>query len=320
MDSEELNQNRALEGVEDGSPTLPSPGKPSGLISKIFLNSDGLRSGWRLVIFIGIIYFAFQIILIAAPRVFRLGAASLTPASMFGHEAVFFLVVLGAAALMAAFEKRSLTDYFLPWRAAFQSKFWWGAVWGFFGLSALLIAIRLDHGFFFGHVTLAWSKIPYDSIMWGLVFIVVGLTEEFTFRGYALYTLATGMGFWPAAILVSAVFGAVHLGNPGEDWTGALSAGLIGLLFCFTIRRTCTLWFAIGMHAMWDYAETFLYSVPNSGLIAKGHLLSSSFHGARWLTGGSVGPEGSAFVFVVIGILFLVINYIYPNARVPLNA
>jgi membrane protease YdiL (CAAX protease family) len=303
--------------VQDGSPVFSSPGKSPGFLSKIFFNPRGLRSGWRLLVFIGIVYFEFQIILIAVPRGARLATASLAPVSMLLREALFLLVVLVAAGIMAVFEKRSLADYFLPWRAAFQGRFWWGGAWGFLALSALLLVIRAGHGFFFGHVALAGSKIPYDAMIWALVFIVVGLTEEFTFRGYPLYTLSTGIGFWPAAILVSAAFGAVHLGNPGEDWAGAVAAGLIGLFFCFTVRRTGSLWFAVGLHGAWDYSETFLYSVPNSGLVAKGHLLSSSFHGARWLTGGSVGPEGSVFVFVVIGILFVVFNYMYPKARVP---
>src|SRR3989442_350419 len=120
--------------------------------------------------------------------------------------------------------------------------------------------------------------------------LLVGFSEEFLFRGYALYTLSTGIGFWPAAGLLSALFGAVHLHNPGESWIGGLSAGLIGLFFCFTVRRTGSLWFAIGLHAAWDYSESFVYSVPDSGAMVPGHLLNSSFHGPRWLTGGTVGP------------------------------
>ena len=38
----------------------------------------------------------------------------------------------------------------------------------------------------------------------------------------------------------------------------------------------------------------------DSGTMVQGHLLNPSFHGAAWLTGGTVGPEGSVLVFVVI--------------------
>jgi uncharacterized protein len=81
------------------------------------------------------------------------------------------------------------------------------------------------------------------------------------------------------------------------------------------LRRTGTLWFAVGMHASWDWGETFLYSVPDSGTIAPGHLLNSSFQGSAWLTGGSVGPEGSVLVFVLIGAMWVVFDRMYPARR-----
>jgi hypothetical protein len=55
--------------------------------------------------------------------------------------------------------------------------------------------------------------------------------------------------------------------------------------------------------------------VPDSGTTVTGHLLNSSFHGSRWLTGGSVGPEGSVFVFVVIALAWVVFDRVYPSAK-----
>lgn len=126
------------------------------------------------------------------------------------------------------------------------------------------------------------------------------------------------MGFWPAAIVLGIAFGAVHLGNQGEAIYGAVMAGLFGLVAAFSLLRTGSIWFAIGMHASWDWGETYLYSVPDSGLLAQGHLLNSSFHGPRWLTGGSVGPEGSAFVFLVLLIWAACIHFLFPERRLQL--
>ena len=72
------------------------------------------------------------------------------------------------------------------------------------------------------------------------------------------------------------------------------------MFFCFTLRRTGNLWFAIGWHAAFDFGETYVYSVPDSGFVMPGHLLAASLHGPRWLTGGTVGPEGSVVDFVVL--------------------
>jgi membrane protease YdiL (CAAX protease family) len=72
------------------------------------------------------------------------------------------------------------------------------------------------------------------------------------------------------------------------------------MFFCFTVYRTGNLWFAVGFHAFWDWGQTYLYSVPDSGTMAPGHLMRPVFHGQDWLTGGTVGPEASVFCFVVI--------------------
>ena len=66
------------------------------------------------------------------------------------------------------------------------------------------------------------------------------------------------------------------------------------------------------MHAGFDWTETFFYGVPDSGLLAQGHFLNSAFHGSPWLTGGSVGPEGSYIVFGVLVISAVAIHYMFP--------
>ncbi len=231
---------------------------------------------------------------------------------------MLLLAILVAAAVMGAIEKRSFRDYALPGRSAFGARFWWGVLWGGIAITGLLLLIRYYHGFSFGNLALNERRAVFVGGLWAAGFLVVGFFEEFLFRGYALSTLTTGMGFWLAAILLSLAFGAVHLANPGEDWQGGVAAALIGLFFCFTVRRTGSLWFAIGFHSMWDFSETFLYSVPDSGIVAPGHLLNSSFHGPVWLTGGAVGPEGSLFVFIIIANLFLVFHLLHRQSRFPI--
>ena len=78
-------------------------------------------------------------------------------------------------------------------------------------------------------------------------------------------------------MILSIAFGAIHLGNKNEAPTGAPAAGLIGLFFCLTMRRTGDLWFAVGFHASWDWGKTFLFSVPNSGIEMPGHVLVRAF-------------------------------------------
>jgi membrane protease YdiL (CAAX protease family) len=107
----------------------------------------------------------------------------------------------------------------------------------------------------------------------------------------------------------------VHLSNPGEGWVGAAGVVAIGLIFAFALRRTGNLWLVVGWHASFDFGETFLYSVPNSGIVFEGHLSNASLHGKTWLTGGTVGPEGSVFSFLTMGILALAIHLLFPAKK-----
>jgi hypothetical protein len=95
-----------------------------------------------------------------------------------------------------------------------------------------------------------------------------------------------------------------------------LSVGLFGLLWCFTLRRTGTLWFAVGFHAMSDYAYMVLFAQPNTGNNGRsltGHLLNVSYHGPDWLTGGPRGTEASALEFLVLTLLSLAFARVYPR-------
>ena len=126
---------------------------------------------------------------------------------------------------------------------------------------------------------------------------------------------AKGIGFWPAAILLSLLFGRVHLENPGEGLVGAAGVVTIALVFAFALRRTGNLWLVVGWHAAFDFGETFLFSVPNSGIVFDGHLSNASLHGANWLTGGTVGPEGSVFSFLTMGLLAIAVHFLFPAKK-----
>ncbi len=300
--------------ADRGGP-IPSPERAG--IAKLFLGPNGIRAGWRLLLYLIIAVVVGSVLARIARLLGAHPAKGFSPSAAVYGEGLPLLALLSAAAVMARIERRSFADYGLPGRGAFGTRFWQGVVWGFAALTLLLLLIRADHGFSFGGMALHGRPLAYYAFLWGVVFLLVGFFEEFLFRGYALYTLTTGMGFWPSALLLSAAFGAVHLGNAGESWIGGAAAGLIGLFFCFTVRRTGSLWFAIGLHAMWDYSESFIYSVPDSGAMVTGHLLNSSFHGPVWLTGGTVGPEGSWLVFAVIAAMFVVFDRLYRNVKFP---
>ena len=134
--------------------------------------------------------------------------------------------------------------------------------------------------------------IGYGSI-WLLDFLMVGAREELMYRGYLQATLTRAMGFWPGAILISILFGAGHIPNPGESIVGISGVMMRALFYCYLLRLTGSLWAGIGFHAAWNWAQSYLYGTPQSGHVMLGHLLSTNPVGAPVLSGGGVGPEGS---------------------------
>jgi membrane protease YdiL (CAAX protease family) len=308
------------ENSSSAPPPSPRTDRVETAIASIFVGPQGIRAGWRFLIFIAILLVCagfltvLWLVTILGPH--QMGAPgsrpALTATNTTVSEAIMVFSMFLAAFIMSKIEKRTMQEYGLPRHLAFGRLFWQGAAWGLIAITVTMALIGALHGFSLGEIGLSGRKLIGYALLWALAFLLTGFFEEFTFRGYSQFTLTTGMGFWPSAILLSCLFGAIHLGNHGEGWPGALSAGLIGLFFCFTLRRTGSIWFAVGLHATWDYGETFIYGVPDSGLVAPGHLFNSSFHGPRWLTGGSIGPEGSVLCFVVIALLFLIFHFAFP--------
>jgi membrane protease YdiL (CAAX protease family) len=285
--------------------TVPPPAGP-GIFQSQSLFFVVLRIGIYIAVSTGI-SFAMQWILAA----FSDGSLY-SPRNLVISEASSLTGAFAAAAAMSQLEGHSFADYGLPLRGTFGKLFWQGAFFGLAEITAVIGAISMLGSYHFGSLEIHGTGILRWAAFWAGFFILVGLYEEFAFRGYVQFTLAQAVRFWPAAIVLSVAFGLVHIANFGESKLGIVGVMLTGLLWCFTLRRTGSLWFAVGMHASFDFGETFLYSVPDSGYLFPGHLSNATLAGPSWLTGGSAGPEASVCDFVVLLILFSVFHRLYP--------
>src|SRR5882762_4595823 len=213
------------------------------MVSEIFLGESGLRAGWRLLIFLAVLIaclLGFREVVVHIPTVNRmvqpLREGRLVVSAAMIAEFQFVLSLLIAASVMSRIERRSLVDYGLPAGDAFGRYFWQGVAWGLLAVTCVMMLIFAVGGFSFGGLALHGRSLAGYAVGWAIVFLMVGFFEEFLFRGYLQFTLATAIGFWPSAILLSIVFGFVHLGSRAENWMGGVTAGLFGLFLCFTLR------------------------------------------------------------------------------------
>jgi membrane protease YdiL (CAAX protease family) len=289
------------------------------MFAAIFVTGGRMRAGWRALLFAvvaALLLVADDAVLrrlpATAPLFERAPAGSISVLVTLLSVGSTLILVLGLTALVARMERRSLACYGLPIDAAFRRPFRIGVLWGLALATLTIGATALLGGLSFGAPELSASGIVLYAIGWGVAFVLVGVAEELLFRGYALSALSAGIGFWPAAVVLAAAFGGLHLLNDGEGFLGALNVVCYALFASFTLQRTGNLWFAIGMHAAWDYAQSFLYGVPDSGMRAEGHLLQADLHGPSWLTGGTVGPEGSLLGFAALGLAFVVFARRFP--------
>src|SRR5580704_8378919 len=236
--------------TEPVTPTTPEPQPPSSGLRSIFRRPDGLRAGWGLAIYLVVFGTLVNVMLPAALRIGTPPSSTdLTPAMLFTQEIPAILATLIAVLVMWRIERLPLDSYGLPPRLAFGANFWRGALWGLVVIAGAVLAIAIGGGVSFNGFGIHGWNLLHQALLWAAGFFLVGLWEESFFRGYALATLADGIGFWPAASVLSALFGGIHLFNGGEAWTGVPQIFLISMLFCLTLRRTGSLWFAVGMHA-----------------------------------------------------------------------
>jgi uncharacterized protein len=312
-------------GSDAAPPLAPTP-PPEPERSKIFYGPNGLRAGWRMLIFllilgciVGAIRLAahYAAILSGAPPNKPAQQTTLTPGLVAIGEAVTFGLILFVSWIMALIERRKISHYGLPLRTPFPKNFWVGLLWGFLAISGVLFVMFLFHGFRITGIDTHGSALGLSALEWAVGFVMVGLSEEFMFRGYMQFTLTTGVGFWLATCVTCALFAYVHKGNPGESPFGLIQVAAFGIFSCIALQRTGNLWWPIGFHAAWDWGQTFFYGVPDSGLNASHNFLHAEFHGPKWLTGGSTGPEGSVLTLIALVIASLLVMRCYREVRYP---
>ncbi len=143
-----------------------------------------------------------------------------------------------------------------------------------------------------------------------VIFVVItaAMAEELAFRGYPFQRLIESVGKWPAVIIISGLFGSVHLSNPDASPMGFINTALVGALFCVAYLRTWRLWLPFGIHVGWNATLGLVLGLPVSGINEFAVVVRGSTRGAMWLTGGRYGIEAgiAGTVAIIVGFLALV--------------
>jgi len=288
----------------------------------IFAGPSGLRAGWRIAIFIliaGPLSFGLPWLVLRAGYVPSQG---FDPVDFLFSDGLGFLALIVASGVMARIERRKIREYGLPLSPGFPRRYFEGLLWGAGTVLIVAAGMAALGGLTVSGLARHGMTLVFSALLWAVTMTVLGLFEEYFFRGYLQHALGSGIGFWPAAVAISLFFGLLHyFTKPRETLVDATTITFIGLFVCWTLARTGDLWLAVGYHAAFDYVALVVLASPNTGMPqgerAVGHLLTTSFAGPAWLTGGACGLEASLLMFPVLALSFFLFSRRFPSRTAP---
>jgi membrane protease YdiL (CAAX protease family) len=294
-------------------------------IKWLFVGPDGLRHGWRFLIFLAATVLVVQ--LLEQPVIAFLEAklhvdrSALSAPSLILGDGFDLIAVLIVTGVFAFCERRRIDSYGLPTNEAFGGLFWNGVVAAFVVIAFVASGMLLTGGMRVHGIALRGTDLISSPFLWLVAMVFVGVTEEYFFRGYALQSLWRGAGFWPAALITTALFAGLHLVKPHENMIDIGVIFVLGLIICISVRITGSLWWAVGWHAAFDFGQLFIIGTRNGGRVPQGRLFDVTFTGPAWITGGELGTEASLFMIpAVLGTLIYVIWFLRPRSAAPKRA
>lgn len=223
------------------------------------------------------------------------------------RSVLLFLLVIGYAAMayVAQRQRHPVKGMGLDLRPGWMREFALGAAMGWGGMVACVLPIALIGGLV---VTIYTSWSQFGLILIDLfVLAVAALAEEVAFRGYPFQRLIDATGPVVATLIISVIFGLIHLGNPGATAASTLVTVFAGWLLAVAYLRTKALWVGWGFHFAWNASMGILFGLPISGITNFSPVISTNAVGPFWITGGDYGPEGGAIAVIVLLVLMILL-------------
>lgn len=280
----------------------------------VFSAPDGrLRSGWRFVLSVFLVFMANYI-----AAVFAYGTADGRErlAEFIFRPLLMVFELLGFFALTRMFDRpnRSVWTYNGLSREKWLRDSLVGALLGFVmvGVAVMVVAAFFDLSYLHVRVNLHTLRAALAVF---LVILAAAMAEELAFRGYPFQRLVEGIGATGAIVVLSALFGAVHLQNPHISDNRYVqifafcNTLFIGIVLALAYLRTRALWFPWGLHFGWNATLGLFFGLPVSGISEFSVVVRSRVSGPEWLLGGAYGLEGGFLGTVVIflGLLYILI-------------
>lgn len=284
---------------------------------KVFKNEEGeVRSGWKILILFLVEYILLFIManiigsLVVISRSIR---ENIYIILMFSQEIVLILTpILSWKVLfkkdlsligLKALNKKEVKNLIL------------GSVMGIAAITLAFILIIISKSGVLVN-SLLEPRFSLSLVVYFILFIFVGFTEELLSRGYIIGAMEVSSNNKLFAVMVSAViFSLMHYGNNGFSLIPFLNIFLVGILFGFMYVKTKSIWLSTGFHITWNFFQGCIYGMPVSGITTP-KLYEMTFVGNSILNGGTFGPEGGLIVTMVIILMLVSLIFLIKNKKI----
>ena len=224
---------------------------------------------------------------------------------VFGHYGIFFQ--LGSFFFMSLLvflwvkfiEKRPFSSL------GFFKKGWLKELGRGFLIGAAQFSLVVALLLLTGTGSLELAELSLEPVLFILAlipfWILQGGTEELVTRGWLFPAVSAKSNIFIGILISSALFGALHLFNPGVTVLSIVNIILDGIFACFLMLKYDNMWVLAGMHGAWNFVQGNIYGIQVSGQGASTSILNyNSQSSVDLLSGGAFGAEGSIFASIVL--------------------
>lgn len=149
----------------------------------------------------------------------------------------------------------------------------------------------------------AWLWLLADTAF----FALLALGEEIAFRGYGFQRFEGVVGPMGAMIGFAAFYAIVQAVFTGSSHASVAVSCLLGLVLSTAYLRTRALWLSWGINFGWKASRALIFGLAVNGMSSHSPVVQGNPMGPFWLTGGSLGLEGSWIAFIVLLIAWPVV-------------
>ena len=147
-----------------------------------------------------------------------------------------------------------------------------------------------------------------------VLFLWVAVYEEIIFRGVLFRMIDRRFGYVSALVVSALLFGFMHYFQ-GTLWSSIAIAIEAGLMLGAAYKLSGNLYFPIGIHWAWNFAEGCIFGTQVSGAVVATSVFTSEVSGPDIVSGGEFGPEASIIACVLGALLSAYFIYLYLRGR-----